>query len=456
MDAYIVANYDVLKFIEHGGRCRPAMDYLPGELLIYRLKRCPEVEKALLFDWIKQLLYQLELFHRCRNHESYRYLNPYSVLVTQEEKLLLLDLEAESNEFVLRNLQKRAMRNHFVKPVVNIRENTKISLDLYGYAKTIQFILANVNVEPSLTKREENRLEKIIDKCLCENQKKQYEDLKQIKKELPSIQDRRWKIQKKWGIVSAVLAGLLIVFLVFLRNNQTEKEQQQLQDYAGNYGNLQSEQQVMIENAEEGGIQTTGFDGEGFPTDTKRGNVERMEEKSYVPDGMTEVSEGVDALQEYMLRNTSQDNWEIIEQGEELKRELLRYLAAAYDREDMKEKAKEAYEELCRVEVQEELLESAYLRRIALEMEQNQETAFQTGKEAMQNLPHSKSLAEKYLEILKGREGMTKEECKKELEALLEQFPALKDSKSCQELERAYGLTEGVKENEEKDMSAGN
>ena len=51
---------------------------------------------------------------------------------------------------------------------------------------------------------------------------------------------------------------------------------------------------------------------------------------------------------------------------------------------------------------------------------------------------------------------MTKEECKKELEALLEQFPALKDSKSCQELERAYGLTEGVKENEEKDMSAGN
>ena len=48
------------------------MDYLPGELLIYRLKRCPEMEKALLFDWMKQLLYQLELFHRCRGNESYR------------------------------------------------------------------------------------------------------------------------------------------------------------------------------------------------------------------------------------------------------------------------------------------------------------------------------------------------------------------------------------------------
>lgn len=452
MNVYIVANYDVLKFIEHGGRCRPAMDYLPGELLIYRLKRCPEMEKAFLFDWMKQLLYQLELFHRCRSNESYRYLNPYSVLVTQEEKLLLLDLEAESNEFVLRNMQKRAMRNHFVKPVVNIRENTKISLDLYGYGKTIQFILANVIVEPSLTKREENRLEKIIDKCLCENQKKQYEDLKQIKKELPSMQERKLEIPGKWGIGIAILAGILTVFLVFSRGGKTE-EDRQLQEYTESYGSVQSEEQEKLEDTEE---MQQGSDYAKDSTGTERRSVDEMEEYDAEPDGMEEVAEGVDALQEYMLRNTTQDNWEIIEQGEVLKRELLRYLAAAYDREEMKEKAKEAYEELCSVEVQEELLESAYLRRIALEMEQNQDTAFQTGKEAILKLPDSLPLAEKYLEIMKELEGMSKEECQKELETLLEQFPALKDSKSYQELEKAYGLMEGVKENEEKNTFAGN
>ncbi len=430
------------------------MDYLPGELLIYRLKRCPEMEKALLFDWMKQLLYQLELFHRCRGNESYRYLNPYSVLVTQEERLFLLDLEAESNEFVLRNMQKRAMRNHFVKPIINIRENTRISLDLYGYGKTIQFILANVNVEPSLTKREENRLEKIIDKCLCENQKNQYEDLKQIKKELPSIQERKLGIPRKWGIGIAVLAGILAVFFVFSRGGKTEGKQQQLQEYAESYGDVQSERPGKPEEEEKGMQQGSDYEKGSLGTEQK--NVDGMEEDDGEHDGITEAAESVDALQEYMLRNTSQDNWEIIEQGEALKRELLRYLAAAYDREEMKEKAKEAYEELCRVEVQEEFLESAYLRRIALEMEQNQETAFQTGKEAILKLPDSQPLAEKYLEVMKTLEGMTKEECQKELEILLEQFPALEDSKSYQELEKAYGLMEGVEENEEKYTTAGN
>jgi len=185
VDLSIQDHYDVLKFIEHGGRCRPAMDYIQGELLIYRLKRCKEMEKALLFEWMRELLCQLEHFHKCFSNQGYRYVNPYSVLVTAEGKLLLLDLKAESNEFVLRNMQKRAMREHFVKPIVHIRENTRISLDLYGYAKTIQFILANVHVEPSLTSREENRLEKIIDKCLCKNSKKQYEDLKQFHLFLP-------------------------------------------------------------------------------------------------------------------------------------------------------------------------------------------------------------------------------------------------------------------------------
>lgn len=454
MDAHIVTDYDVLKFIEHGGRCRPAMDYVPGELLLYRLKRCPQMEKPLLMDWMRQLLYQLEQFHRCRNNGCYRYLNPYSVLVTQEDKLLLLDLEAESNEFVLRNMQKRAMRNHFVKPVVNIRDNSRIALDLYGYGKTIQFILANVEVEPSLTKREENRLEKIIDKCLCENQKKQYENLSQIKKELPSGKERKLEIPGKWGIGIAIAAGIATVFLVFSQNEKAGSKQQPLMEYAESYGEGQSEQQKEQEYHDEGGTQKKTGHEDGLP-DAGHRDLESPKEEN-VSDGMDAVTEGVDALQEHLLRTTSQENWEIIEQGEILKRELLRYLAAAYDREEMKEKAKEAYEELCRTEEQEELLEAAYLRRIALEMEQNQENAFQAGKEAMQILPDSRPLAEKYLEILQEREGMTKEECRKELADVLERFPDLKSSKTCQELEKAYDLTEGEKENEEKNMPDGN
>lgn len=414
------------------------MDYVQGELLIYRLKHSREMEKTLLFEWMRELLHQIEQFHRCFGNQGYRYVNPYSVLVTADGGLLLLDLEAESNEFVLRNMQKRAMRDHFVKPIIQIRENTKLSLDLYGYAKTIQFILANVHVEPSLTSREENRLEKIIDKCLCKNSKKQYEDLKQIQRDLPVARSRSRKPGKKFRKVWVLLpaaAGILAVFIIYsARKHESEEQARRLLEQAESLGEVLLEAQEEFDAAAseiEGGMQAPGGMAE-----TKGREMERQGNERIPQDRMEELKDDVDALQEYVLRNTAEDNREIIEQGEVLKRELFRYLAAAYDREDMKEQALEAYRILCGTEIQEELLESAYLRRIALELEKNAETAFATGKEALESIPDSEALAEKSLEALARMEDMTEEECRKELETLEELYPDLKSLERYHELEK--------------------
>lgn len=434
------------------------MDYVSGELLIYRLKRCPEIEKTLLFEWMRELLHQLEQFHRCRSNQSYRYVNPYSVLVTAEGKLLLLDLEADSNEFVLRNMQKRSMREHFVKPVIYIRENTKISLDLYGYAKTIQFILANVHVEPSLTPREENRLEKIIDKCLCKNSKKQYEDLKQVQKDLPSAQSRHWKsgkkIQKKWLLPAAAIGLIAILFIVFTGYTRNEEQKQTLQEQNENDKKELSELQEQPHEKPQETENMTELSDDAKEDQEKID--ERMVRTEPAQDGMEVLTDDVDVLQKYLLRNTTQDNQEIIEQGEILKRELFRYLAAAYDREDMKEKALEAYQELCGTEEKEELLEAVYLRRIALEMEQSKETAFETGKEALSRIPDSEILAEKTLEVLAGIETMTKEQCWKEVELLSDCYTDLKSLKNYHRLEEMYESTEGGGQDEDKNASAGN
>lgn len=434
------------------------MDYVSGELLIYRLKRCPEIEKTLLFEWMRELLHQLEQFHRCRSNQSYRYVNPYSVLVTAEGKLLLLDLEADSNEFVLRNMQKRSMREHFVKPVIYIRENTKISLDLYGYAKTIQFILANVHVEPSLTPREENRLEKIIDKCLCKNSKKQYEDLKQVQKDLPSAQSRHWKsgkkIQKKWLLPAAAIGLIAVLFIVFTGYTRNEEQKQTLQEQNENDKKELSELQEQPHEKPQETENMTELSDDAKEDQEKID--ERMVRTEPAQDGMEVLTDDVDVLQKYLLRNTTQDNQEIIEQGEILKRELFRYLAAAYDREDMKEKALEAYQELCGTEEKEELLEAVYLRRIALEMEQSKETAFETGKEALSRIPDSEILAEKTLEVLAGIETMTKEQCWKEVELLSDCYTDLKSLKNYHRLEEMYESTEGGGQDEDKNASAGN
>lgn len=210
----VIGNYEVIRFIEHGNRCRPAMDCVQGELLIYRIKRCPEIEKSVLFAWMRQLVIQIEQYHRCRNNKCYKYINPYSVLVTRDDQILLLDLEAESNAFVMKSMQKRAMRNHFVKPIVHIRENNRISLDLYGYSKTIQFLLASTYVTPALTGWEKRRLSKIIEKCLNENSKKQYEDMKQVEKELPYVKEVKEQKNRKGHITS--IAILFLGFLLFV------------------------------------------------------------------------------------------------------------------------------------------------------------------------------------------------------------------------------------------------
>lgn len=434
------------------------MDYIPGELLIYRLKRCPDMEKTCLLSWTRQLLHQLEQYQLCKGGQNYRYVNPYSVLVTKEEKLLLLDLEAKSNEFVLLNMQKRAMRKHFMRPASSPLENGTISPDLYGYAKTIQFLLANTHASPSLTKREETRLEKIIDKCLCENSKKQYENFKQIQKDLPSPHGTHFTEGKKRGLLGAAAVIFLLISAVsYLKIQKLTDEKQQLQELTGHYGQKQSEL------TETGNSETEGGDGSSpkQPEDSGMEEDGEAEEDNLYeetdswnnPDGprdkMEYLTEETEALHAYLLRNTAKDNQEIIEQGEILKRELFRYLAAAYDREDRKEEALEAYQALCETEIQDELLESAYLRRITLEAEQHPESALQTGKEALERLPDSLPVAEKYLEILV-KEEAAEEEIREILNRLSARFPDLETTENYQELSRRCHLTEGETDHEEQ------
>lgn len=219
--AFTERTYEVIRFVRHQNRCHPAMDCVPGQLLIYRVQQYPEMEKKEALEWARKLAEQLEMYHHCKNGQPYRYLNPYSVLVTRDGDVALLDLEAQSNEFVLRNMQKRAMRNHFVRPIVHIKESERQFLDLYGYGKTVQFILANVKIRPALTRGEERRLARVIEKCTCENPKKQFVELEQIKKELPVAREEDlgvWKKRIAYVVVPVVSLAVSVSLGVRLKN----------------------------------------------------------------------------------------------------------------------------------------------------------------------------------------------------------------------------------------------
>lgn len=176
--------YEVLKFIEHGTHCRQSMDCVQGMILLDFMKENPAVEKAVLLKWFRQLAVCVDQFHRCRGRQNYRYLNPCSVLVSESGKILLLDMEAADNAPAMKQMQSRAMRSHFVKPLYEMGTGRSFDADIYAYGKTIQFMLAYLEVEPALTKREELRLSRVIRRCTGES-KKRYEEFRQIVNELP-------------------------------------------------------------------------------------------------------------------------------------------------------------------------------------------------------------------------------------------------------------------------------
>lgn len=198
--------YEVLKFIEHGAHCRQSMDCVQGTILLDYMKENPTVEKTVLLRWFRQLCVCVDQFHRCRNRQNYRYLNPCSILVADTGKLLLLDMEAPDNETAMKQMQKRAVRSHFVKPVYDIGAGRNHDADLYAYGKTIQFMLAYLEVVPALTKREEIRLSRVIEKCIGESKKK-YDDFRQILNELPAGSGKKQNVREKNGKTAAAALG---------------------------------------------------------------------------------------------------------------------------------------------------------------------------------------------------------------------------------------------------------
>lgn len=185
--------YDVLRFLEHNGTCRIVMDCVSGSLLIYRIRKREGLTKEIVLGWCNMIASELEKYDRCKSGRCYRYLNPYSILVTEDNKILLLDLRAEDNRSVLKQMQSPAMREHFIKPVVLMKESNGLTYDLYGLGKTIQFVLANTEPYINLSRIETFLLSGIVEKCLGGNPKKRYDNLKQIRKELAKFRNRKQK-----------------------------------------------------------------------------------------------------------------------------------------------------------------------------------------------------------------------------------------------------------------------
>ena len=178
--------YDVLRLIEHNRICYVSSDNVKGCPLIYWIKYHPYLEKKQMIQWIYTIIRQLVQIHKCRGNPCYQYVNPHSIIVTEDGKLYFLDIGAESNKEKIRLMYRRNIRDYFLPENDNIYQKASEALDIYGLGKTLQYLLMFVDVEPKFTKKEEKKLKKMIAKCIDSNERKRFKEVVHVQMFLQS------------------------------------------------------------------------------------------------------------------------------------------------------------------------------------------------------------------------------------------------------------------------------
>ena len=398
--------YEVLKFVEHDGAGRLSVDEAEGTLLIYRIQEEAGIEKDQVLRWIRQIVTQLDLYQRSgENPEQircYRYLNPYSVLITAEDQVMLLNLEDPRNEFVIRNMQKRSMRHHFVRSVQNIGEHSKMAVDLYSLGKTVQFLLACTEITPALRFREEYQLTRFVQKCLQTEEQKRYQHLKEALKDLPREKKagragRSGRMERRFGengnrgkYILAVggIAAVILVGIFLTREPVVSGDNGTLESSAQGVGKGRKTGAVKVAKISEGKSGTAGGNGKTGESSEKSGD-------GTIKSGSAILAEQ-GKIQEDKLKTAFEEKEQEPQSAEQIYQEYQKTtcdLAKAYEEEGRKEDALSLYEALLKSECVDELKEEAYVGKIRLELElDKKDQAKATYEEGKKTFPESEKL----------------------------------------------------------------
>ncbi|MDO4475067.1 MAG: hypothetical protein Q4B75_10515 [Eubacteriales bacterium] len=223
--------YDVFKIVRHSERCYLSTDRIRGMPLVRWLKHHTLISKEQAFLWIKELIDELACFHQTRDDRCYQYLNPYSIIVGENDRWYLLDLNSEDQEEMYRLMQRRSVREQFL-PADNLYyQKASVRCDLYAIGRTIQYLLSVAAIEPKLGRTEERRLQIIISRCLGQDSKNVFRDMKELSEQFSKIYPpKEKKNNKKWIILmSGVIIALFAAFFgrkIYRSQSGNDAEQQ--------------------------------------------------------------------------------------------------------------------------------------------------------------------------------------------------------------------------------------
>ena len=204
-------NYEILKFVMHGDKCYMSTDIVKGKPLIVWLKYHAHITKEQFYEWARQIIADLDHFHRCRGNPCYQYVNPYSVIVGEDRKVYLLDLASKEQEDMMHLMQRRYVRENFLSPENQYYQKSEEKEDIYGFGKMIQYVLSSVELEPELKFLERVRIQKIITRCLDKQGKKRYQKLSDLSGQFSLSEKRNGSKKIMYAMIALAVTGLLVL-----------------------------------------------------------------------------------------------------------------------------------------------------------------------------------------------------------------------------------------------------
>ena len=204
-------NYEILKFVMHGDKYYMSTDIVKGKPLIVWLKYHAHITKEQFYEWARQIIADLDHFHRCRGNPCYQYVNPYSVIVGEDRKVYLLDLASKEQEDMMHLMQRRYVRENFLSPENQYYQKSEEKEDIYGFGKMIQYVLSSVELEPELKFLESVRIQKIITRCLDKQGKKRYQKLSDLSGQFSLSEKRNESKKIMYVMIALAVIGLLVL-----------------------------------------------------------------------------------------------------------------------------------------------------------------------------------------------------------------------------------------------------
>ncbi len=489
--------YDVLKLVEQGERCYVSTDYIRGTQMARLLRREPDLEKAQLFRWMKDLLEQLERFHRCRGNPCYQYVNPYSAIISGEDGLCLLDISSDDQHEILRQMRRRPVREHFLSPENQYYQRAEPAEDIYGIGRTLQYMLTMARPEPPLTVGEERKLKKIISKCLDKGSKRGFSNVQEISDQFSRVYKksgtekknsnrRKKKGKRRWlplflAALSAAGIGWAAFYACSDRSPQeTEvKQGKAFESEEGKNGDrgaefafelamlyfleLRDYERSGMYFAIASGEQKTAKEYEDLSDYLKKGSISgdadpetllrRMEE--HIPDtedaryyfcllrgyeqmDMRESAEDIIRIGEHCL---ALDGWKTWNGSEEREKELRLLLADAYGQEGEWQRAADCCTEAVRQDLPAEEKEQIFQKTALLyEKMGNMEKAVEICGQGIRETGRSAPLWLLLIRLQCKTPSVDREDCAQTVREGLKQLPELAQEEEFRKLQEEYGI----------------